>query len=535
MSQTSETETLSERHAAYLERRGICLEVATALGLFSADVQYVAREAEEGRDVLVTPTENPDSSPYLALPYEYAGKRLRCQVRDCRPNPRRKHEWGKKLSTIAFDAYGLTDPTPAHIPLNAGDIDAACDEKAPLIIVEGDMDLLTVKTVGAGYCCSIPGASFAKALSPWAEKLKTLPKIILAIDDDEPGDKLYDDIVQVIGDAANVAFVEYPKGCKDLNDVLRQEGAAAVREVIAQSEYEPLDGQGTIDQVPRAKPYNEKDLRAFGPEFARLFSICDTHLSVVTGLPSSGKTTFLKGWIWALQVAFQVKTSVAMFEEDYERDTLEDFNAILANIKDSDERYTLSGSQYEERAKEWARHAAMFMWARKQDGVKLDWWVERAKRHAIADKCKLFIVDPWNYFVKDNRHEDDMERTNRTLRTFKGFAEDYGVHVALIAHPRKPETFGKNTKMPSAHDIAGSGDFQRIADLIISLARDNEIDGVTNGHVWKVRREPQLGRIGPFSMSLLPSGRYQYLSPAEVAEMRGGEDNVAEFSAYKRA
>jgi twinkle protein len=525
VSTTSEQETLSERHAAYLERRGICLEVATALGLFSADVQYVEREGED-RDVLVTPTANPESSPHLALPYEYDNKRLRCQVRDCRPNPRRKHTWGKKLSTIAFDAYGLEDPTPSHIPLNAADIDAAHAEKAPLIIVEGDMDLLTVKTVGAGYCCSIPGASFAKALSPWAEKLRALPKIILAIDDDEPGDKLYDDIVQVIGDAANVAFVEYPQGCKDLNDVLRQEGAAIVKDVVAHAQYEPLEGQGTIDQVPRAKPYNEKDLRAFGPEFARLFSICDTHLSVVTGLPSSGKTTFLKAWIFALQVAFNVKTSVAMFEEDYERDTLEDFNAILANIKDSRDRHSLSGSEYEERAKEWTRHAAMFMWARKQDGVKLDWWIERAKRHAIADGCKLFIVDPWNYFVKDN---------NRTLRTFKGFAEDYGVHVALIAHPRKPETFGKNTKMPSAHDIAGSGDFQRIADLIISLARDNELDGVTNGHVWKVRREPQLGRIGPFSMSLLPSGRYQYLSPAEVAEMRGNEDNVAEFSAYKRA
>ena len=76
--------------------------------------------------------------------------------------------------------------------------------------------------------------------------LKDAPNVILAGDGDEPGRKLNAELARRFG-AARCAWVEYPDGAKDLNDILRLQGETAVGEALygrqALSDQGPLQAQ----------------------------------------------------------------------------------------------------------------------------------------------------------------------------------------------------------------------------------------------------------------------------------------------------
>jgi Toprim domain len=63
------------------------------------------------------------------------------------------------------------------------------------------------------------------------DRLGRIKRIILAVDNDPPGQRLAAEIVRRVG-AGKCLFVSYPEGCKDLNDVRRQLGADAVTDVL---------------------------------------------------------------------------------------------------------------------------------------------------------------------------------------------------------------------------------------------------------------------------------------------------------------
>ena len=91
--------------------------------------------------------------------------------------------------------------------------------KKEVIIVEGEMDKLAFYEAGYKNCVSVPnGASNLKM-----EYLKDFPedleKVYLAVDNDEPGKKLQEELSRRIG--RDICYrVTYPDGCKDINDVL---------------------------------------------------------------------------------------------------------------------------------------------------------------------------------------------------------------------------------------------------------------------------------------------------------------------------
>lgn len=524
--------TITKRQTAYLDRRGICPEVAAKLGLFSA----IYDAGEKGAEFRETDDE---STPWLAVPYVYEGKVFRIQGRNLKPGIAKKdrHRWSSIINDPSIESYDFEDDDgPSLIPFNADAIAACAAEKGTLIISEGDMDPLSAMTAGYPYAIGIPGASNAACLKPFLHHLRRIPRIVIASDADAAGDKLFGEICDLLGDVSNVMRVLYPDGAdgEDLNHVLMTHGVDSVREVIDGAQFIPLDGEKGVYDLEDSPPLNPKFINSFGADMRRMIAFCDTHLSIVTGVPSSGKSRWVKSVVWALSREHGVKSSVAFFEDRAKRDTMRHLTAVHSDT----DGYNFDREK-EAEAWKWADQSIRFI---DPDVVETDitikWWLERAKRQANAYGCKFFVVDPWNYFVPDQQGESktqEMARVSASLKAFRGFAIQYGVHVCLIAHPRKPDTFGRVTKMPEGHDIAGSGDFQRMCDLGITIGRDPQLKGVTNVKVWKVRDEPELGEFGNFSLLFNRSGRFGGVTAAELAEMRGDEDNVTEFSSYKRA
>src|SRR5262249_10308003 len=136
----------------------------------------------------------------------------------------------------------------------------------PLVITEGELDALSAIDSGWPFTVSVPDGAppvrkhdieehgsdqAGKDEFLWnnRERLKRIARFILAVDNDPPGQQLAADLVHRLT-AARCLFVEYPFGCKDLNDVLVRHGTAAVSEVLNSAQPYPVRGVYNLSNFP---------------------------------------------------------------------------------------------------------------------------------------------------------------------------------------------------------------------------------------------------------------------------------------------
>lgn len=108
---------------------------------------------------------------------------------------------------------------------------------------------------------------------------------------------------------------------------------------------------------------------------------------------------------------------------------------------------------------------------------------EKGVRHAIIDS--LMCLD-----VASNDYEAQRLFAGALART----CHASGVHVHLVAHPRKPQQGGQR---PDLSDVAGSADLGRKADNVIFVKRDFEAEGAhINGPCTPMRIQVAKQRYG---------------------------------------
>nr|CAB3468714.1 unnamed protein product [Digitaria exilis] len=114
-----------------------------------------------------------------------------------------------------------------------------------IIIVEGEIDKLSMDEAGFRNCVSVPDGAPPKVSSKIPEK-EQASRIILATDDDVPGQALAEELARRLG-KERCWRVKWPKKnetdtCKDANEVLMYLGPQALRKVIEDAELYPIRG-----------------------------------------------------------------------------------------------------------------------------------------------------------------------------------------------------------------------------------------------------------------------------------------------------
>ncbi len=187
------------------------------------------------------------------------------------------------------------------------------DEKKEVIITEGEWDWLTWKQCGHKNVLSVPmGAPNSKAENFEHEfdyandkyvmsVLQDAELIIFSTDNDDPGRKLRDQLALIFG-RERCKYINYPSGCKDINEVfaghkkkgLKAQGKAGVDECYQNLSSFPINGV--------IRPTDVKDeleliaSNGFVPGYGigveridDLFTLKRKMFTVLTGLPGSGK------------------------------------------------------------------------------------------------------------------------------------------------------------------------------------------------------------------------------------------------------
>jgi twinkle protein len=412
-----------------------------------------------------------------------------------------------------------------------------------ILITEGEFDTLALAEVNGSpkNILSVPnGASTGKNqnLSYLDSAVKSGvfegKRLFLLFDNDNAGKLLTDAFVKRFG-ACNCIIPTYPGECKDINQVLIEEGVQSVIDVVQYGEHPNISGISDIndfdhkvwDYYKNGYPKGDK-IGLHG--FDDLLSFRGGELTMVTGISGSGKSEFLDyimielaknhGWNFGICSMENPKDLhfIKLAEKYLNKNLFDIFNSNTGEV------------YFDKAPKEDVQKAMNFNYnhfnyiehaTSKRDGethrslLSIDYVLKQAKNLVQMHGTKGIVIDPWNTLDHDMKPgELETNYVARILSKIIAFAEDYNVHVFLVAHPTKGVTFNGVDRVATLNDISGSGHFFNKTHNGISVFREKDRDKNPNNlvevHVQKVKFK-FIGTLGKVMLKYNKlSGNYAY-------------------------
>lgn len=244
------------------------------------------------------------------------------------------------------------------------------------------------------------------------------------------------------------------------------------------------------------------------PVLDEYYTVKPGEMTLVSGIPSHGKSTFLTNLI--VNIARKESWKIGIFSP--ENQPISRHIAHMSQIyteKPFDikhaERMTKGMLEY---AKDWCQRHFVFL-SPKDDELKFDSIMKKSVICCLKHGIKGLVLDPWNE-VDHTRPMglSETEYISKCLTKIRYFARTYKVHVWLIAHPTKLMKRQDGTyPIPTPYDISGSAHFRNKADCCICVWRDLDLESTrkyeTDIYVQKIRFH-EVGKIGKVTLTYNP-------------------------------
>lgn len=376
-----------------------------------------------------------------------------------------------------------------------------------LIWVEGEMDKLSVEVAGFTSCVSVPDGAPTPNTKNYDSKFDFMgaPELeraklhIIAVDNDEPGVRLEEELLRRLGrDVCKV--VRWPEGCKDANDVLKAHGPDTLRQCIEAAAYVPVEGEHAVieyaENMDRLYRFGmPKGLRTGWYSVDEYYTVMPGEWTLVTGIPGHGKSEWLDalmvqlaldhGWVFAvfspenqpteyhLSKLAEKYTNKPFTEGPTERMTLEDKNKALTFLDE---------------------HFVFLM----PELPTVEVLIERLKSIVKRRGVRGVVLDPWNEIDHSRLAGlSETEYISQSLSKLRAFTRASGVHLWIVAHPTKLQKESDGTyPVPTPYDVAGSAHWRNKADNCIAVWRDTkEHNDLVEVHIQKIRKKA-VGRPG---------------------------------------
>ena len=456
------TYDLATEHLAFLATRGISKQTAEAAKLFPAE-KFFKRLNKVGKAI--------------GFPYMKDGKFVSAKYRCIETKDFTQDEGGSQ------EFFGID----------------TIDIAKPVIIVEGEIDALTLVECGVENVLSVPAGAPMKVKDGkidasedrkfafvWNafDVLSKVPYVTLAVDTDTAGQALAEELARRIGkDKCRLTSHEF----KDLNEAFLAEGRDKVLYVLGNAAAYPVAG------LSEATKYEERlnDLWSKGngkgastgyKNVDQIYTIAQGQLSIITGYPSSGKSNFVDQMMVNLAKTEDWKFAVCSFENQPEIH-------ISRFMEIYKEKRFLEGTNRmtdEDRASafKWVNDHFLFLDSEGAEPSTIDSILERARVAVARLGIRGLVIDPYNY-IDNNKGQAETEFISHMLTRIQAFAKAYGVHVFFVAHPSKITRSGMDLPRPDGMAISGSMAWWAKADCGVTIHRGegNEVEVA----VWKCR------------------------------------------------
>ena len=416
--------------------------------------------------------------------------------------------------------------------------DSTLQGRNDLIIAEGHIDALTLASAGHPAVLSIPdGVSVIKdgedisgsakytyvndAVDQMGSFLQSGSMgqdvkpmgYILAVDNDEPGQHLYADLVRMLG-MSRCKFLTYPDGCKDVNDIAVKFGQAKLTETVNRADWHFVEGLYKPKTLPPMPQYEA--VKCGVPGLDEIWRFRPGEITILIGTPGAGKSTLMNQVALALMQNYGWSTVFASFEQPPR--TMHLPNLIRCYLG-RDPKFA-SKEEIDQAEVFLDRHVS-FIWPSMdaEEDPSFEWLKQRIVTSVTRDNARLAVVDPMSEVADDRPIGfNETQWTKELLRQARQLAMTYAIHLVLVVHPRKPSTTtGQKPFPPLGYDADGSAHYYNKADVGMTAFRPDPTDeNSTEVHLicWKARDRGVNGKIGTrkFGFNAI-SGRIALLEP----------------------
>jgi twinkle protein len=401
-----------------------------------------------------------------------------------------------------------------------------------IVFVEGEFDKLAFAQVGIAHVVSVPDGAPAENAKPSAKKFEYLEncaeyvgdhvtKIILATDNDGPGKALESELMRRLG-PERCWRVIWPDGIKDANQLLLERGAEALHHLLLTAQPSPIEHVLTINDLSDAVLTYWRDGRQRGlstgyETLDELFTISPGQFTMVTGIPSHGKSEFLDQLM--VNLIAQHGCVFAVYSPENQP-----IAHHLAKLAEKIEGLPFFDGPHPRMTQLQTVHAMEFLYPHlymidSPSPLTVDELLQKAEALVLQKGITHLIVDPWNEIDHSGyRGLTETEYISQAISQLKRFGRTRGVHVFVVAHPTKLSRMDNGQyPVPTPYDVAGSAHWRNKSDNCLTVWRNTQEDiHYSEVHVTKVRWK-QNGHIGTCAFQWDPiCGRYAPTATREV-------------------
>ncbi len=314
----------------------------------------------------------------------------------------------------------------------------ALKNQSEVYVCEGEFDCITLHQIGLINTISVPnGAQLGNNnliyLENCLSEIENITKFHICTDNDQAGRKLKQDLAERFG-IENCDYIVFGD-CKDANECLQKYGAEKTLEYALNPIQFPLEGSFTISDMSddiddfylNGLP---KGAKTGISEIDRLLSFHEGYITILTGIPSHGKTTLLDFLLVRLLLN---EAWAGAFYSPENKPTKLHFSKIAQILigKSWDGVNRLSRQELN-MVKEFLDE--LFWFIKPEKDYTIDSILSSVLQLKRRKGIKFFVIDAWN---KLEHLEDSTTYIGRVLDKIAVFCELHQVHCFLVAHPTK--------------------------------------------------------------------------------------------------
>jgi len=332
-----------------------------------------------------------------------------------------------------------------------------------VVIVEGEMDVLSFHEAGIKNVISVPnGATLNNNnldyLDACIDYFSDKEKVIIAVDSDEAGQALQQELVRRLG--AELCYTLSFDDVKDANDYLQKYGKQKLAERIAQAKPVPLENVSTYKDIEHEvldfvhngfKPGFQVGLKNFDD----IFSTYTGQFITVTGIPSSGKSDFVDQMVVGYNQNYGWKTAYASPEN---APTYLHAHKLIRKVWQGMPSKNDVGSDKWNHVTQHVNDNFFFI---DMDRYTLESVLRKGAELVKRKGIKCLVIDPFNKVRDVDAKTEDVNRyTMEYLTKIETFCKKYDVLVIVVAHPTKMYK-DKDGQMeePTMYNIKGGGEW----------------------------------------------------------------------------
>ena len=331
------------------------------------------------------------------------------------------------------------------------------------IITEGEMDVLALHEAGIPNTVSVPNGATLNSnnldyLDNCIDYFDDKEKIILAVDSDEAGQALQQELVRRLG--AEVCFLATFEDCKDANEYLLKYGKEKLVQRISNARPVPLENVTTFrdieDEVTDfVRNGFKKGFQVGLPNFDDIFSTYTGQFITVTGIPSSGKSDFVDQMVIGYNANYGWKTAFASPEN------APTYLHAHKLMRKTWQGMPTSADIHGDKWNQVADHVNSNYFFIDMERYTLESVLRKGAELVKRKGIKCLVIDPFNKVRDVDCKTEDVNRyTMEYLTKIESFAKKYDVLVFIVAHPTKmyKDKDGK-IEEPTMYNIKGGGEW----------------------------------------------------------------------------